>query len=176
MTQNIEITKFKAGIGSIIKSLKEIQSHFEIDTYLNEIQTSYPTQEEASLLDMEFSNFQIFKNNFQAFKSRLEKSLVNEIWHDENSLLKNFLPEMVDYIGSFLPNADFNAARLSSSFFYNTTQNELKQRLEQRKVVWGIAGWNHTFFIRKDGRVLACGPNKFGQLGLGNTDNQYTFG
>ena len=38
-----------------------------------------------------------------------------------------------------------------------------------------IAGTFHTFIICTDGAVYACGSNKFGQLGIGDTKNRNIF-
>jgi alpha-tubulin suppressor-like RCC1 family protein len=37
------------------------------------------------------------------------------------------------------------------------------------------AGTTHSFTLSRDGTVMACGKNEYGQLGLGDTDNRDTF-
>jgi alpha-tubulin suppressor-like RCC1 family protein len=37
------------------------------------------------------------------------------------------------------------------------------------------AGNSHSFILSRDGTVMACGGNRTGQLGLGDTDNRDTF-
>ena len=34
---------------------------------------------------------------------------------------------------------------------------------------------NHTFILEYDGTLWSCGLNNYGQLGLGDTTNRYTF-
>lgn len=36
-------------------------------------------------------------------------------------------------------------------------------------------GYCHTFILKNDGTLWACGYNKYGQLGLGDTNNRNTF-
>jgi alpha-tubulin suppressor-like RCC1 family protein len=42
-------------------------------------------------------------------------------------------------------------------------------------VVAVAAGFTHSFALSRDGTVMACGRNRSGQLGLGDTDNRDTF-
>jgi len=43
------------------------------------------------------------------------------------------------------------------------------------KIITHVAcGWFHTVFLASDGKVYSCGYNSYGQLGLGNTTDQYT--
>jgi alpha-tubulin suppressor-like RCC1 family protein len=43
------------------------------------------------------------------------------------------------------------------------------------EVVTVAAGSYHSFALSRDGTVMACGDNDYGQLGLGDTDNRDTF-
>ena len=59
----------------------------------------------------------------------------------------------------------------------NTNKNTFNQvttniNNDVKQVVCG--GW-HTFILKNDGSVWACGDNQYGQLGLGNTTNRNTF-
>ena len=36
-------------------------------------------------------------------------------------------------------------------------------------------GMNHTLILENDGTLWSCGDNQYGQLGLGDTNNRYTF-
>ena len=38
-----------------------------------------------------------------------------------------------------------------------------------------VCGANHTFILKTDGSLWACGENNYGQLGLGNTTDQSSF-
>ena len=38
-----------------------------------------------------------------------------------------------------------------------------------------ICGNGHTFILKNDGSIWSCGYNNYGQLGLGNTTQKYTF-
>lgn len=46
---------------------------------------------------------------------------------------------------------------------------------EQGEILQVVVGWGHTFLITKDNKLWACGYNKNGQLGLGNTDPSTIF-
>jgi alpha-tubulin suppressor-like RCC1 family protein len=46
---------------------------------------------------------------------------------------------------------------------------------EMNEVVAVAAGSLHSFALSRDGTVMACGNNNYGQLGLGDTDNRDTF-
>lgn len=41
-------------------------------------------------------------------------------------------------------------------------------------IVAAAAGTDHSLLLQKDGRLLACGGNNFGQLGLGDRVNRYS--
>lgn len=46
--------------------------------------------------------------------------------------------------------------------------------LDGVKVVTGVCGWRHSALVDSDGRLFATGWGKYGQLGLGDTENKST--
>jgi alpha-tubulin suppressor-like RCC1 family protein len=56
-----------------------------------------------------------------------------------------------------------------------TERNVPTEVPEVTKVVAVAAGSYHSFALSRDGTVMACGNNDYGQLGLGDTDDRDTF-
>ena len=56
---------------------------------------------------------------------------------------------------------------------YRTTFTKITTNVNDIKLV--CCGRNHTFILKNDGTLWACGQNNYGQLGLGDTDNRTTF-
>src|SRR5574344_1825932 len=58
----------------------------------------------------------------------------------------------------------------------NTDRNtftEITTNTDDIKSVY--CGSDHTLILKNDGTLWGCGRNDFGQLGLGDTNNRYTF-
>lgn len=49
----------------------------------------------------------------------------------------------------------------------NFKKNSLIEPLNSYKIIQASAGLNHSFFRTVDGKILACGSNKYGQLPIG---------
>ena len=54
-----------------------------------------------------------------------------------------------------------------------TTFTQITTNVDNIKSVY--CGGYYTFILKNDGTLWACGRNESGQLGLGDTDNRYTF-
>ena len=44
--------------------------------------------------------------------------------------------------------------------------------LEGVKISMAVCGWRHSVLVDSEGRLLATGWGKYGQLGTGNTENK----
>jgi alpha-tubulin suppressor-like RCC1 family protein len=58
---------------------------------------------------------------------------------------------------------------------YGTQRNVPTEVPGVNEVVAVAVGSLHSFALSRDGTVMACGMNDYGQLGLGDTDDRYTF-
>ena len=58
---------------------------------------------------------------------------------------------------------------------YSTDRNVPTEVPGVNEVVAVAAGSCHSFVLSREGTVMACGDNGYGQLGLGDTDNRDTF-
>ena len=54
-----------------------------------------------------------------------------------------------------------------------TTFTQITANSDNIKSVY--CGWGHTLILKNDGTLWSCGYNKYGQLGLGDTNNRNTF-
>ena len=54
-----------------------------------------------------------------------------------------------------------------------TTFTEITTNVDYIKQIY--CGTHHTVILKNDGTIWDCGRNDFGQLGLGDNNNRYTF-
>ena len=79
-------------------------------------------------------------------------------------------------IAKRLSQKDRSSARAASRFFFKKMSPEWdRYSREYRKIRTIVGGYGHSLLLTETGELFGCGDNRFGQLGLGHTQNQTTW-
>ena len=70
-------------------------------------------------------------------------------------------------------NNKYGKLGLGQNITDKTTFTQIITNVNNIKSVY--CSYNHTFILKNDGTLWGCGDNQYGQLGLGDTTNRYTF-